>query len=345
MKEFVKMSRYAGMREDLVQAGGGNSAYKIREDKMVIKASGFQLSDITEFSGYSLVNPVVIRKAFLECENIELMTAENAKKIIEASYIEGPRPSIEIFLHSISGRYSLHTHPIVVNALTCRKNGESELRTLFPDAMIVPYAKPGIELAIEYFQAYKKYLCENKKEPKYIFLMNHGFITSSDSAEDTIISTELVTKKIEEYLGIDYSSYHVISELVELFDDGIIWRVTDSNVINTYQKLKRAWEYCFCPDCVVFLGRKIFISQEPHISKEEWNKFVFQNGYPTILLWNGIFYIHAESIKKALEIQSVLSFSAQVISLNSEKECQFLSEEQKDFLLNWEAEKYRKNMK
>lgn len=33
MNNFLKMSKYAGMREDLVQAGGGNSAYKITDEK------------------------------------------------------------------------------------------------------------------------------------------------------------------------------------------------------------------------------------------------------------------------------------------------------------------------
>ena len=35
MKSFVKISKYAGMREDLVQAGGGNSAFKLQNDRMV----------------------------------------------------------------------------------------------------------------------------------------------------------------------------------------------------------------------------------------------------------------------------------------------------------------------
>ena len=47
MKNFIEMSRYAGMREDLVQAGGGNSSYKKDKDKMLIKASGYQLADLT----------------------------------------------------------------------------------------------------------------------------------------------------------------------------------------------------------------------------------------------------------------------------------------------------------
>ena len=64
MKEFLKMSKYAGMREDLVQAGGGNSAYKITDEKMVIKASGYQLADVNEKVGYAIVNPKVIRDSF-----------------------------------------------------------------------------------------------------------------------------------------------------------------------------------------------------------------------------------------------------------------------------------------
>lgn len=62
------------MREDLVQAGGGNSSFKISEEKMAIKASGYQLADITETDGYALVNPKVIREAFLNIKHIEQLT-------------------------------------------------------------------------------------------------------------------------------------------------------------------------------------------------------------------------------------------------------------------------------
>ena len=124
MEKFIFMSKYAGMREDLVQAGGGNSAYKITDEKMAIKASGYQLAEVTEKSGYAIVNPKIIKNAFLGCENLDEMTDEQSKRILEKAFLDGERPSIETFLHSISGRYSLHTHPVVVNALTCRKNGE-----------------------------------------------------------------------------------------------------------------------------------------------------------------------------------------------------------------------------
>ena len=51
------MSKYAGMREDLVQAGGGNSSYKISQTEMAIKASGYQLSDLTEVKDMPLLIP------------------------------------------------------------------------------------------------------------------------------------------------------------------------------------------------------------------------------------------------------------------------------------------------
>ena len=73
--------------------------------------------------------------------------------------------------------------------------------------------------------------------------------------------------------------------------------------------------------------------------------FEEQYGNPIIIALYGELYILADSVKKALETQSVLSFSAQVMLLNSGEECNLLSEEEQNMLINWEAEKYRKTMK
>ncbi|MBQ9239669.1 MAG: hypothetical protein IJ191_10255, partial [Treponema sp.] len=59
------------MREDLVQAGGGNSSVKINPDQMLIKASGFQLADLKENVGYCMVNPAVISVYFEKNSNKE----------------------------------------------------------------------------------------------------------------------------------------------------------------------------------------------------------------------------------------------------------------------------------
>lgn len=345
MKDFITMSKYAGMREDLVQAGGGNSAFKISPQRMAIKASGVQLADVTAETGYAIVNPEIIRKAFLGCNNLDAITEEKSKEILAEAYIEGERPSIETFLHSISGRYSLHTHPIVVNALTCRKNGIDEIIGLFPNALVIPYANPGFELAKVYFREYREYIKRHKTDPKYVFLMNHGFLASADTSKEVIRLTEEATTKIEKYLNVDFSAYHEIQAINDLYKGGVTWLATDQNIIAAYKSLNGIWKHYFCPDCVVFLGKKIYETKNNKIDINAFISYVADNGYPSVIIHRHNIYIHADSVKKALEIQSVLSFSAQVMRINQHVECDLLSEEVKSFLLNWDAEKYRKNIK
>lgn len=343
MRGFVKISKYAGMREDLIQAGGGNSSYKISDDKMTIKASGYQLADITEKDGYSLVNPQIIRDRFLGCKNIDELTEEDSKSILSDAFIEGNRPSIETFLHAITGRYTLHTHSMVVNVLTCRKGGMKILSDLFPEALCVSYATPGVELAKAYFKAYREHTKSEQEMFDVIFLQNHGLVISAESADEVIEKTERVTKKIEKYLGIDMSIYHEVTNLWNSFGDKIVWAVTDKNIIDFYEN-NQEWEHAFCPDCVVFLGKK-FLNLQDNILQDDINQFVNDYGMPVVVNYKKQLYILADSVKKALEIQSIMSFSAQVMALNKGYDCNLLSEKEQNYLLNWEEEKYRKQIK
>lgn len=339
MKGLIQMSKYAGMREDLVQAGGGNSAFKERPGRMAVKASGFQLSDLTGSSGYAVVDPEIIRDAFLSCSNLDRMTEEDSKKILQKAFLEGARPSIETFLHSISGKYSLHTHPIVVNILTCRDGGMEILQRMFPEAMMVAYATPGIELAKAYFSQYKK----SGRNASAVFLQNHGLLVSAETADEVIARTEQIVSQIEKLLGMDMSGYHAATELYQLFEEGILWRVTDQNVLDAKSVLGRTWEYSFCPDCVVFLGKAMYdAGMAP--DKERLEDFRSKYGEPVVIAYKDGLYIHAQSVRKALEIQSVFSFAAQVMKQNEGYGCRLLKEEEQDFLLNWDAEKYRKKM-
>ena len=56
IRDFVKLSKWAGERFDLVQAGGGNSSVKLDSGEMLIKASGFSLSELSTTRAFSTVN-------------------------------------------------------------------------------------------------------------------------------------------------------------------------------------------------------------------------------------------------------------------------------------------------
>ena len=339
---FVKISRYAGMREDLVQAGGGNSAVKISGDRMLIKASGYQMADITENDGYAIVDHSLIRDYFMNSKGLELRETEDV--ILQKSLIKGKRPSIETFLHSLTGRYSLHTHPVVINALTCRMNWSDELRTAFPKALYVPYAKPGLELAIRFFEESKRKIDMEGSLPDVVFLKNHGLIISGNTPDEVIEKTEQTVRKAEEMVGIHRDGYHAVTEIWNVFPDRIVWKVTDQNVLEAYRIFQGFWNISFCPDCVVFLGKQFCKLQFP-VSENDITLYEREYGRPVLVEYGGNLFILADSVKKALEIQSVLSFSAQVEILNKGVPCDYLSEDDQNQLLNWESEKYRKNIK
>ena len=347
---LIKLSQYAGMREDLVQAGGGNTSIKLDHQKMAIKSSGIQLADISANHGYSILDYRKISR-FMETLATD-SSACSGSEILKEALIEGGRPSIETFLHAITGRVTLHVHAVAVNVLTSRKGGMEQIQKLFPDALLVGYATPGLELAKLYYQTY---LEESGKRGKtdfpIIFLKNHGVIVSGNTAEEVICVMEEVTQKIEKAIGMDNTAYRRAFELYEHFiscgfhDGKIVVKAENESVLNAFRSFNDSfWEHQICPDSIVFLGKKV-LNYATHGQREKLQEFVHCNGIPVIIQDRKELFIRAESVKKAREIESVLAFSARVALFNREHPMELLTEEEQNFLLDWDAEKYRQQIK
>ena len=86
---LIKLSKYAGMREDIIQSGGGNTSVKINDETMFIKSSRYQLSEMEENVGYSKVNYKKIVDYFKS--NLEIKRSDE-KELLENTLIEGKRP-------------------------------------------------------------------------------------------------------------------------------------------------------------------------------------------------------------------------------------------------------------
>jgi ribulose-5-phosphate 4-epimerase/fuculose-1-phosphate aldolase len=341
IEQFIKMSRYAGMREDLVQAGGGNTSVKLDSKTMLVKSSGYQLAELAPNYGYSSINYPEIVEAFNSCKNLDLLTDDDAKRILSTTLIDGGRPSIETFLHAITRKFTMHTHPIVVNILLACKDAKSVVEKLFPEAYFVAYATPGVELAKEYFRSMKEHISDKNQ---IVFMQNHGLVVSAEDLETVLKLNEEVIGRVEEYLGVDedMAPYHVVSDLWRLFPEKIVWRITDMNVMSVYKK-QGLWKHVFCPDCVVFLNKQMWAPDA--LTKDSLDDFKAQYGAPVVISWKENLYVVAASVKKAMEMQSVLSFSAQVMAHVPESKCNFLSNSEQNYLLHWDAEKYRQNIK
>lgn len=349
MKDLITISRYAGMREDLVQAGGGNTSVKLDENQMAIKASGIQLAEVSKDHGYSVVNYPLVKQSM-----DKLVRGENTdteEQILNHALLKGKRSSIETFLHAITGKVTLHTHPTAVNILTSRTGGIEILKEMFPDSLTVGYATPGLKLAELYYRTYLSETRQQERDFPVIFLKNHGMIVSGETAEEVIQITEDILRKTERKVGLDCQAYRHAYELYEKFrkygigDEKITVKAENQCVLDAYEKLSYSlWDYQVCPDCIVFCGKKGF-RYEKDCTSEDLQNFIQDYGVPVLIQYGHDLFIRAESVKKAREIESVLAFSAQVFLFNQGQSLELLSDQEQDFLLNWDAEKYRQAIK
>jgi rhamnose utilization protein RhaD (predicted bifunctional aldolase and dehydrogenase) len=345
LKGFIEISHYAGKRPDIVQAGGGNSSVKLDDGTMLIKASGYQMADITADNGYATVNHKILADYF---KNPSAGSVKTENELLNLAHIAGSRPSIETFLHAATGTYTLHSHPVVVNALTTRCGGMDSLKALFPEALIVGYAKPGMELVVEYYKSRNESKSNESGIYETVFLKNHGLIVSAKTAAEVIEKHEAILKKIEAFLGCDMSIYHNATTLNTVLDSvygpGVVWAVSDHHVLEAFRKLKNnLWNYCYCPDYLVYCGKNPLTIENEGIAAC-FQKYRLKYGKPVIIVFKDHLYIYAPTVKKAMEIQVVLSSSAQVFSLNEGHVCDLLTEQEQNVILNWESEKYRQNI-
>lgn len=353
LNDFIKISKYAGERFDLVQAGGGNCSVKLDNGDMVIKSSGYLLSDIQINNGYSKVNN---KKIIDIIKSEQIINEKNKKKrenissnlLQDAILDKINRPSIETLMHSLLHKFTLHTHPLVVNMLVIQKEYKEILMSIFQghQIAIVPYKTPGVELALELDKTLKDF----ETIPKIIFLQNHGLIITSPYNQEIKKITEMVLDKIEKYLRINMSRYKYTNKISSLLNkvekNSKISFLSEDSFLNEQIKHNKELflQKPFCPDGLVFCGVTSVIIKNLYDSLpiEHYKKRYFELP-KVVILGNRIFFI-ASNIKKAKEIEEVMKFNIMVLEKNMKSNKNFLEEDELAYLNNWEAEKYRQKI-
>lgn len=347
MKNLMEISKYAGMREDIVQAGGGNSSVKHEDGTIAVKASGCQLAEVTEAYGFARMNIGDI-KAFLAACPDEAACLQAEKRLLADSQLSGGRPSIEAFLHIVTPeKVTLHTHPVAVNFFACDVDWEQKLSALFPDALMIPYVTPGILLAREYVLQAQAHPDRN---PCVAFFQNHGLLVSGQTAAEVIALTEDILLQAEAAFGMGdfFAPEHQATALHHTLQaaqasHGIVYRCHDAVVMEA--AAKGPWPHQFCPDCIVYCGEDFLTMDSADDVRAIAAYGESHPAPPVVILIGGNCYINCASVKKAKEIESILRFSvlvSQNVDTNTSLRC--LTREDQHFLLNWDAEKYRKNL-
>lgn len=348
-KDFVKISRYAGSRFDLIQASGGNTSVKLDRERLLIKASGVHLSEVNEQEGFvSVQYPKIIE--ILNKKDLSSISTKSEREAVAAQLVlaatqtigASNRASIEVFLHAMLRRFVLHTHPLAVNMIVCQKNWRQYLITNFPDALLVPYATPGIELGVLLNSSLNIQDVGRDSLPKVIFLQNHGLIINAESIEEVMRLTEEVVLRCEKICGLDLSKYREATTLNEFLGDELVCYLSEDRELDDLLRTggHPAFHKPCVPDTFVFCGvEPLYLenlnSQTPLRDYRE--KF---HDTPKVVILNGRHYFVAKNIKKAKEIEDV--YKAHILVLSQIKQnCAYLSDSEFAYLGNWEAEKYR----
>ncbi len=330
MREFVKMCNTIGKQKDYVQGGGGNASCKHSDNVMAIKASGFTIGEITEIDGYADVNYIKVRGYHNSAKPEEYAEREKESTPFTLTCVsENPagkilRPSVEAGFHSIMKKYVMHTHPVYANVVTCAEGGKELAKKILPDVDFVwiPYINPGFSLTLAIGDAISRYEMENGIFPKGIFLENHGLVTTSDCAEECTKLHIEVNEAIKKYLNLsDFCGDLSMAEA----EDTFIWKspfVKDFLDKYGVDTIKNTILY---PDQLVYLNGGL-----------NEGKIAFDGDTMTI----------KAPKKEAMAIQETFAAYAYVIDSvkSAGMKIQTMDEAGKDFINNWESEKYRKSV-
>ncbi len=194
---LARLARAAGARPDLTQGGGGNVSIKLGSGRMLVKASGVQLKDVTPVSGYSLVNYGNILRRIAagpggEGEFSDFICAQ----ALPVKGVKPAKPSIETGFHALLNTVVIHTHSVYANILNMSAEGQALGRAMFPGAEFLPYRSPGPQLCSAINER------AGASGPQVFFLANHGLAVAHAGIEGALELNERVNETLRRGLSL-----------------------------------------------------------------------------------------------------------------------------------------------
>ena len=362
IKNYLELSHGPGARADYVQGGGGNTSVKFDNGLMAIKASGFKLSQIQKDNGYAVLDYRKIRDFYMsnqpdDFEDIEASGSAVAKEnVVEVEGIPVLRPSVEAGFHSIMDKFVLHTHPVYANMAACSKEGLDIIARVLKDKdyefAYVNYINPGVNLTFSIRDEMDKVQERTGKRPAVIFMQNHGFIVTHDDYKTCVAIHDEVNELMASAFGVGISDFPEI-KLIELSlsdedsnSSADKLYISETGWVKEQVKVKEHDIAYFCdkslyPDQMVFLQGNLTILDGPlPEDKSKWaqNKCTIYKGSGDVVYNCG--FDQAQTIEETLAAVTFITVNIQ----KSGYEVITMDEAGKDFIANWESEKYRKSL-
>lgn len=369
IQQLIDISRKYGSDSRFVIAGGGNTSYKT-DDKIWVKASGSSLATITE-EGFAVLDRAKLN--LMSEKSYSEVAAEREEQVkndlADATLTKGKRPSVETSMHNaILYPFVIHLHPTLVNGLMCANNAEQRLFELFGEKNVyIPYTDPGYVLFKKVEDAIKNYRARFNEEPKVIWLQNHGIFVAADTTAEVEAIYSSIISTLENAITVPVPQgdrpFCTCTELLlpglrmMLSAEGLkTLKVRKNMLIKTiYDSVEeqKAVIRPFTPDAIVYCKSNyiFFNDEEPEAVLSEAAKaipaFKEKFGYlPKVLLIKGIGLVAVgDNARQCDIILDVFEDAMQIAWLSkSFGGAHPMTQEQIDFIDNWEVENYRRSV-
>ncbi|MCQ2379998.1 MAG: SDR family NAD(P)-dependent oxidoreductase [Victivallaceae bacterium] len=353
LSEIVDLSHYYGSNPNFVLAGGGNSSYK--DDRyLYIKPSGVSMASVAE-EDFVRIDREAVRKCLSLFEPSNPDSLAEIKRLMNYSVCGGSglRPSIETPLHELfDQKFVMHTHPALVNGMTCGRNGHGFCAKLFPDALWVDYCAPGIDLAVMVAKAIDGYRAEKGRCPDVIFLANHGVFVASDSTDAIKDTYNRIIDTLERFCSeqeIDFrpgAAPDGDPETVAALGPKLrAWMGEKDNpaVVTSFGYMIPPYGG-LSPDHIVYMGTQMAVAESADDAQGAIERFraTYGKSPKTLVVKGKAIFCAGRNLVNALKVKAML-LDAAVVERVAEAfgGVRYLDDEQCDNIEKWEAESYR----
>ena len=328
LERLSALSASLGRQRKLIQASGGNTSLK-SDGILWVKASGIRLADATERSIFVPVKLEEVRRRMYAGDPDPV-----GPSVLDGVADDGLRPSIETTLHAaLEHKVVVHTHSVAVIAKAVRRDAAMVLKQRLAGVSwsFVPYARPGLPLTQAVIAAV------TDKQPDVLILANHGIVAGGEDCEEARQLLDDVERRLE--APHRRTTVGNIDRLKQCCKDTSFRLPRDdkchalgTNAVN----LAYATGGSLYPDHLVFLGRGLK-AVDPG-DAQTYLKDGAQSATAVVIRGAGV--LIAEDAKEASE--EMLRCLADVVSLIPQgAPVIYLSTEDEDALLGWDAEKFR----
>jgi rhamnose utilization protein RhaD (predicted bifunctional aldolase and dehydrogenase) len=333
-----------------VRGGGGNTSVK-DADTLWIKPSGVTLASVSPSSFVALDRKKLARVYTLQPPADDAEREALVKQVLLSAVRpdSSGRPSVEAPLHNtFKARYVVHTHPALVNGMTCSVSGAKACRRLFPEALWLEYTEPGYTLCMSIREGVKNYLASHGTEPSVVFHENHGLIVAADSPEQVRATSKTVFERLtKEYDKAGISTRLKIgakpSKDKTASAESLIrrsFRDIEPLFIKSSSLFSLA-EGPVSPEHTVYTGAYYLTARPTESAVAE---FITCRGYPpSIIAWDkAVFGIGTSEKSAALALE--LAQDAALIKQLAQAfgGIRYMTDAAAKFIVNWEVEAYRK---